>query len=86
MAKPDLVELAEGPAKIETYTVMHRPDGPEHGLIIGRLTETGQRFLANTPQDTAVLMDLEENGEVGRPGRVAHAGSPRWLVLDWFYS
>lgn len=80
MAKPDLVEVAEGPAKIETYTVMHRPDGPEHGLIIGRLAGTGARFLANTPQDAATLMDLEENGDVGRPGRVSHADGRNLFV------
>jgi acetyl-CoA C-acetyltransferase len=73
MAKPVLVEEANGAAKIETYTVMHRPDGPEHGLIIGRLTETGARFLANTPADAATLYDLQENGEVGRAGFVTCA-------------
>ena len=72
MPKPDLVERADGAAKIETYTVMHRPDGPEHGIIIGRLTETGQRFLANTPTDAATLMDLENRGDVGRDGKVIH--------------
>ena len=80
MPKPDLVERAEGDAKIETYTVMHRPDGPEHGLIIGRLTETGQRFLANTPQDQTILMDLQENGDVGRGGSVRHVDGKNWFV------
>ena len=73
MAKPVLVEEANGAAKIEIYTVMHRPDGPEHGLIIGRLTETGARLLANTPADAATLYDLQENGEVGRAGFVTCA-------------
>ena len=81
MPKPDLVERAEGAAKIETYTVMHRPDGPEHGLIIGRLTETGQRFLANTPQNNKTLMDLEENGEVGRLGQVSHGDGKNLFIL-----
>ena len=81
MPKPDLIEAAEGSAKIETYTVMHRPDGPEHGLIVGRLTESGQRFLANTPQDQATLMDLQENGEVGRKGSVTHADGKNLFVL-----
>jgi acetyl-CoA C-acetyltransferase len=81
MAKPELVERAEGAARIETYTVMHRPDGPEKGLIVGRLTETGQRFLANTPDDPATLMDLVENGDVGRPGRVAHVGGKNLFAL-----
>lgn len=82
MPKPDLIEQAEGAAKIETYTVMHRPDGPEHGLIVGRLSETGQRFLANTQQDRATLMDLEENGEVGRAGWVSHETGRNMFVLQ----
>ncbi len=82
MSKPELVEQANGAAKIETYTVMHRPDGPEHGLIIGRLTETGQRFLANTAKDTATLTDLEENGEVGRSGKVSHVSSRNMFSPD----
>lgn len=82
MDKPILVEQAEGAAKIETYTVMHRPDGPEHGLIIGRLTETGQRFLANTAQDPAVLMDLQENGDVGREGTVQSDGDKNLFSLS----
>ena len=80
MPKPDLIEQAEGSAKIETYTVMHRSDGPEHGLIVGRLTESGQRFLANTPQDQATLMDLQEIGEVGRKGSVTHADGKNLFV------
>ncbi len=82
MPKPELVKQAEGDAKIETYTVMHRPDGPEHGLIIGRLTETGQRFLANTTQDTATLTDLEQNGDVGRPGQVSCADGKNLFALN----
>ncbi len=81
MAKPDLVEEASGPAKIETYTVMHRPDGPEHGLIIGRLTGTGARFLANTPTDAATLQDLQDNGDVGRSGTVMHTNGKNVLTL-----
>jgi len=72
MPKPPLTEVANGPARIETWTVMHRPDGPELGIVIGRLDEGDVRFVANTPADTATLMDLEERGDVGRPGTVTH--------------
>jgi acetyl-CoA C-acetyltransferase len=82
MAKPALVEDANGAAKIETYTVMHRADGPEHGLIIGRLTESGARFLANTPPDATVLRDLQDNGDVGRPGKVASKDGKNVFTLD----
>jgi len=72
MPIPRLVEQASGAAKIETYTVMHRPDGPELGIVIGRLDESGDRFLANTPNDWATLLDLQETDSLNRPGRVSH--------------
>lgn len=81
MPKPALIERAEGSADIETYTVMHRPDGPEHGLIVGRLSESGERFLANTSQDKETLADLQENGDVGRTGQVSHIEGKNHFIL-----
>ncbi len=81
MAKPELVEVANGAAAIETYTVMHRADGPEHGLIIGRLADSGARFLANTPSDRETLQDLQDNGDVGRLGHVSHADGVNIFAL-----
>ncbi|HUO05098.1 MAG TPA: acetyl-CoA acetyltransferase, partial [Candidatus Binataceae bacterium] len=44
-----IVENAEGPATIETYTVVHdRMGAPETGIIVGRL-ENGARFIAHAP-------------------------------------
>ena len=37
---------AEGPARIESYTAHHGPDGPERGIMIGTLHTDGSRFLA----------------------------------------
>ena len=68
---PELVTEATGRAEIETYTVLHARDGtPVRGILIGRLLEDGRRFLANTPDDRAVLEGLVVAEGVGRHGTV----------------
>lgn len=67
----ELRSEAQGTATVETYTVMHGRDGrPESGIIVGRLVETGQRFLANTPSDPDLLEDLEKIEVIGTGGQV----------------
>jgi acetyl-CoA C-acetyltransferase len=72
---PDPVELtlaANGDATVETYTVLFRRDGaPERGIVIGR-TDAGARFIANTPDDRALLERFVAVENVGRRGRVSH--------------
>jgi acetyl-CoA C-acetyltransferase len=70
LPKAPLVESASGPATVESYTVMHGKAGPEFSVVIGRLNETGQRFLANTPTDPSILGGLQDRECLGRPGRV----------------
>lgn len=70
LPKAPFVEHASGPATIETYTIMHGKDGPQHGILLGRLVESGQRFIANTPSDPKVLADLRDRESLGRPGVV----------------
>ncbi len=66
-AKPD------GPATVETYTIGHDRDGtPNQGIIIGRLTDTNARFLANTPADSKLLESLEQQELIGTEGTVKH--------------
>jgi acetyl-CoA C-acetyltransferase len=70
-AHPALATEPHGHATIETYTVLHDRDGqPMKGIIIGRLAD-GQRFLANTPDDRAVLESLIAREGVGRAGMVS---------------
>jgi acetyl-CoA C-acetyltransferase len=68
--KAPLVESACGAATVESYTVMHGKAGPEFSVVIGRLKETGQRFLANTGSEPAVLRDLQDRESLGRAGEV----------------
>ncbi len=87
IAEPPLTEAShrEGPAKlvrepqgaavVESYTVLYARDGrPETGIVVGRL-ESGERFLAHTPQDAAILEEMVTREAVGRRGSV-QAASP----------
>lgn len=74
LAAPPVVEAAEGPARVETYTAVYGRDGsPERGIVIGRLDD-GSRFVANTPTHDQTLAALADPGGevVGRTGRVTH--------------
>jgi acetyl-CoA C-acetyltransferase len=67
---PPVTETPQGSAKIETYTVVHRREGPFMGIVIGRDAE-GRRFVATTPNDPATLASLEQGEQVDRGGHVA---------------
>ncbi|MDI1240003.1 MAG: acetyl-CoA acetyltransferase [Polaromonas sp.] len=59
-----------GPATVETYSVLHGKQGPETGLIFGRLDATGERFVANTPSDPKTMAALEAIDCLRLPGFV----------------
>ena len=61
---PAVTETPQGPARIETYTVVHRREGPFMGIVIGRDAD-GRRFVAKTPNDPATLAGLEQGEQVG---------------------
>jgi acetyl-CoA C-acetyltransferase len=67
-----VVELADGPGRIDSYTVVHDRRGePERGIVVGRL-KGGSRFVANV-LDRAMLDAFVGEEMVGRRGDV-HAG------------
>ncbi len=66
---PVVIETPQGEARIETYTVVHRREGPFMGIVIGRDADD-RRFVAVTPNDPATLARLEQVEQVGRTGRV----------------
>ena len=70
LPKAPFTETPSGAATIETYTIMHGRNGPEYGIVVGRENASGRRFIANTPADPAILMDLQEREGLGRPGSV----------------
>jgi acetyl-CoA C-acetyltransferase len=61
---------AEGPAALESYTVLYDRDGaPSRGIVVGR-TDAGRRFVANTPDERASLEAFAAAENAGRRGRV----------------
>jgi len=68
MESPDLCLHPEGPAAVETYTVVHdRENQPEHSVVIARL-ENGQRCFAQTDEDRDLLIAMEREEFVGKKG------------------
>ena len=74
-AGPDVTVTvrADGPAEIETYTVLHGRKG-KTGIVIGRLGD-GSRFLANTVDGDDEMLALLSDGEpLGRSVFVRSTG------------
>ena len=67
---PPLVDAPDGPARIESYTVLFdRDNRPEKSLLYLRLPD-GRRSLANGEKSDALFRLLLEVEGVGVPGRV----------------
>lgn len=78
---PATVDHPEGPAVIETYTVVHTRDGYHMGIVVGR-DEHDRRFVAVTPDDEDTLKSLEAREGVGRSGMVGrHPDGKRNLFV-----
>jgi acetyl-CoA C-acetyltransferase len=67
---PRVSEKPEGSARVETYTVVTDRRGRRFGLIVGRLNETEERFLAHTPNDDETLNRMMAEEMLGREGWV----------------
>ena len=62
------VEHADGPATIESHTVIFDRRGNRTGTVIGRLDAAGQRFAAVVPPGDTDFLDLLCTGEpIGMP-------------------
>jgi acetyl-CoA C-acetyltransferase len=74
MDSPPSVDRAEGPASVESYTVVFDREGePEQGVIVGRLgngEKPGARFFANTPPDAELMRAMTREEFIGTAGRV----------------
>ncbi|MEV6490981.1 acetyl-CoA acetyltransferase [Actinoplanes sp. NPDC051633] len=67
---------ASGAATVQTYTVKHDRDGTRTGIVIGRLTADGRRFVANADPDV-----LSTGEPIGAPVRVRSEGGVN--RLEW---
>ena len=77
---PQVTETPQGRGRIETYTVIHKREGPFLGVVVGR-DETGRRFAANTPPDPAILAAMEASEQIGRTGTVTPSSDGRTNVF-----
>jgi acetyl-CoA C-acetyltransferase len=82
MESPGLCLEPEGPAVVETYTVVHdRENQPDYSVVIARL-ENGQRCFAQTDEDRDLLMAMEREEFVGKKGFICKGidGPNRMIV------
>jgi hypothetical protein len=80
---PDFAEAAAGPARIESFTVLHDREGaPEQGVVILR-HEDGRRGLARVPAgdgEAIALLLRRERTPIGTLGRAIPAADG---VAEW---
>lgn len=79
---PELVDGYEGPAEIETYTVIYdREAQPKFGVVLAR-TPDGRRAIARVPAEDGAMIAFLTSGEkepVGTGGQVVREGEfSRW--------
>ena len=79
---PIIIEIPDGAATIEAYTIVHAREGMRMSIVIGFDNE-GRRFIANTPKhNVAMMADLESREGVGRSGTVRHQDGCNIFTLD----
>ena len=78
---PEVIEQPQGRGVIETYTVIHKREGPFMAIVIGR-DANGRRFVANTPDDDATLAGMEAVEQIGRGGTVTQSGDLNIFTPD----
>ena len=74
MPSPGFIEAPSGAAKVETYTVCFDKANPVSGIVIGRLVETDQRFIANTASDEQTLRKMMQDDFLTSSGTVVSSG------------
>ncbi len=79
VARPAFTDLAEGSARVETYTVMHDREGPSSAIIFARLDD-GTRLIANTEADPQLWAEMERLDFMGRAGKVHNDGERNYFV------
>ena len=76
-------DYPEGWAHIETYTVRHGKDGRLTAIVVGRLDESGERFVAmGLPRDEAIVDLLTAGEPVGQRVYVRSFGYGNRVAVD----
>lgn len=81
LPKAQIAIEANGPATVETYTILFGKDAPEKSTIIGRL-EDNRRFLATTSNAPELLDEMTKIECVGRHGNVAYKNGRNFFEFD----
>ena len=63
-----------GTGTIETYCVSYGKEAPERGYILGRLDASGDRFVAMTPDEPAIVADMLTKEQLGRKVTLGELG------------
>ena len=63
-----------GTGTIETYCVSYGKEAPERGYILGRLDASGDRFVAMTPDEPAIVADMLTKEQLGRKVTLGDSG------------
>ena len=80
MQSPEQTESPEGPAVVETYTVIHDRHGePDYSIVIARL-ENGKRCWAQTEKDPELLRLMEVEEFVGKKGLITAGNNAPNLI------
>ncbi len=77
--RPRFNDLADGPARIATWTVVHDAKGATSAIVLGQ-TDDGARFIANTPADVGLLAEMQDVDQISRKGRVQNDGVQNTFV------
>lgn len=85
---PPLVEAYDGPATLETFTVLYERSGePKHGVVV-TLTPDGYRVMAEVPADDTWTLELLtglDKSPIGRQGKISQSQSRSqccWFPVD----
>lgn len=82
---PVMVLDHQGPAQLDTYTILYDRDGAvRHGVVVARI-DAGRRCLALIPATDIAALALLETGDsalVGMPGSVAKSGEHLIWTFD----
>lgn len=82
-AVPPTVMPADGPAKLETATILYRRDGTvDHGIVILRTEDGARTMAAVAPDDRATLAAIVDRDRypVGHEGAIIAGEMPRWAI------
>ena len=84
LPSPPTALQAEGAAEVETYTLEYDRNGtPSKGIVIGRLSQGGERFVAATEEgNLSTLRAMHDTDPLGRSIRVRAAGVGNRFAFD----